>query len=261
MVGFKIDEVVWRAFDVCQIQNAYPARYAEGIPVDVTMTWDVPDCNDIPSFLYDVYFGTDPNFADDTPVLAGTSQTSYTPASNLLYKTDYFWRVDVIDPNNGSPYVFAEGDLLDFSTLAPKAHTPVPGNGATGVDPTQVLGWSYAGDSTYTYDVYFSTSATEVDTNDPAAFMGNQPETTFDPFGASDMEWSQTYYWRIDQVNISNPTEIDRGDRWSFTITVPVCDPPMPFDVDGNCKIDLAEFAALAEVWLQCNWIPVERCD
>ncbi len=153
------------------------------------------------------------------------------------------------------------GDLLSFRTLAPKAHSPVPAHNATGVDPTQVLSWSFAGDSTYTYDVYFSTSATAVNTNDPSAYMGNQAQTSFDPFGAAAMDWSTTYYWRIDQKDTTDPSKVDFGDLWRFTTTVPVCDPPLPFDVDGNCKIDLAEFAALAELWLECNWVPQEACQ
>ena len=33
------------------------------------------------------------------------------------------------------------------------------------------------------------------------------------------------------------------------------------YDLNSNCKIDLADFAILASEWLKCGRYPVERCQ
>lgn len=71
---------------------------------------------------YDVYFGTDPNtehptYYGLTPVRTTTDNPAdfnYTPT--LVGGTTYYWKVDAIDPNNGSPTVFS-GAEWSFMTL------------------------------------------------------------------------------------------------------------------------------------------------
>jgi hypothetical protein len=72
-----------------------------------------------------------------------------------------------------------------------------------------------AGRGATSHDVYFGT-------NDPPQFIGNQTTTIFDP---GEMDYSTTYYWRIDEVNSSGTTT---GTVWSFT-TLPSSPPPPPF--------------------------------
>ena len=51
------------------------------------------------------------------------------------------------------------------------------------------------------------------------------------------------------------------GEIMDFRTRVPKAHtPPLVFDTNGDCKIDLAEIAALAEDWLRCNWVPAEFC-
>jgi len=97
------------------------------------------------------------------------------------------------------------------------ASMPVPADGATDVPRDRDLGWK-ASASAASHDVYFGTSSADVDAATRANPMGvlvsqGQTGTTFDP---GRMEFSQTYYWRVDEV-AANGT-IYKGDVWSFTV-------------------------------------------
>ena len=39
------------------------------------------------------------------------------------------------------------------------------------------------------------------------------------------------------------------------------CSMPLPGDTDGNCQVNMADFANLAESWLLCNLEPEEACN
>jgi hypothetical protein len=41
----------------------------------------------------------------------------------------------------------------------------------------------------------------------------------------------------------------------------PVCTSPIEGDLDGNCKVDLADFATIAANWLKCNLDPQSACE
>ena len=87
--------------------------------------------------------------------------------------------------------------------LPGQASNPNPANGATGVSTTADLSWT-TGSNAVSHNVYFGTTS-------PGTFRGNQIDTTFDP---GTMDSNTTYYWRIDEVNVSGTTT---GTVWSFT--------------------------------------------
>ncbi len=90
-----------------------------------------------------------------------------------------------------------------------KASYPTPANGATGISINADLSW-IAGIYATSHDVYFGTDSTP----DSTEFQGNQTAVTFDP---GTLALNTTYYWRIDEVNSSNPNSPWIGDVWSFT--------------------------------------------
>ncbi|MDY0355928.1 MAG: LamG-like jellyroll fold domain-containing protein [Sedimentisphaerales bacterium] len=100
------------------------------------------------------------------------------------------------------------------------AGDPTPANGATDVPRDVLLGWA-AGESAATHDVYFGTVLADVEEATRANPMGvlasqGQTGTTFDPAGLLDYE--QTYYWRIDEVNGAPDFTVFTGIVWSFTV-------------------------------------------
>ncbi len=99
------------------------------------------------------------------------------------------------------------------------ASDPVPESEATDVPRDVVLSWT-AGDFAATHDVYFGTSFEDVNAASRANPMDvllsqGQADTTFDPPGTLDFE--QTYYWRVDEVNAPPDSTIFKGEVWSFT--------------------------------------------
>ncbi|MBN2129381.1 MAG: discoidin domain-containing protein [Sedimentisphaerales bacterium] len=99
------------------------------------------------------------------------------------------------------------------------ASNPSPEDKATDVPRDAVLSWEPVETAT-TRDVYFGTVYEDV--NDASSTDGRdvlvspgQTATTYDPDGL--LEYGQTYYWRIDEVNAPPDGTIFQGDTWSFT--------------------------------------------
>jgi hypothetical protein len=99
-----------------------------------------------------------------------------------------------------------------------QAFSPTPKDGATDVPRDLVLGWE-TGLYAATHDVYFGMVLEDV----------NQAAPTADPSGIYQgriipnsyalperLEFDQTYYWRVDEVNAAPDNTIHRGDVWSF---------------------------------------------
>jgi len=100
------------------------------------------------------------------------------------------------------------------------AKGPSPADSAQDVPRDVVLGWT-AGAFAGTHDVYLGTSLTDVETASRQNPMGvlasqGQPTVEYDPEGL--LEYGQTYYWRIDEVNATADNTIFKGKVWSFTV-------------------------------------------
>lgn len=94
----------------------------------------------------------------------------------------------------------------------PKASSPRPMDGAVDVAVENLtLMWS-AGYKAAKHQVYFGQDRDAVATGDPSVDMGQVDETKFTP----QVERSQMYYWRIDEVNDLDPESPWAGDIWSF---------------------------------------------
>jgi hypothetical protein len=102
-------------------------------------------------------------------------------------------------------------------SLPVKASRSKPSNRAVDVKQTQILSWS-PGEAAASHEVYFGTDADAVknaDTGSPE-YKGsrNLGSESYDP---GKLEWDSTYYWRIDEVNNTNPDSPWTGNLWSFT--------------------------------------------
>jgi hypothetical protein len=107
---------------------------------------------------------------------------------------------------------------------------PNPPKDETDVPRDTVLGWT-AGKDAVSHDVYFGTNADDVGSASQATPKGvlaapGQSGTTYDPPGY--LEFGQTYYWRVDEVNSVNPANPAKGDVWSFTVE------PYAIPIDGE---------------------------
>ncbi|MHC4630051.1 MAG: discoidin domain-containing protein [Planctomycetota bacterium] len=102
---------------------------------------------------------------------------------------------------------------IEYVTAIPEASKPSPADGAIDVPRDVVLGWT-PGDFAAPvngHKVYFSENF-----NDVSNGIGSitQDTNSYDP---GRLDFSKTYYWRIDEVNGAPDYTVYPGDVWSFT--------------------------------------------
>ncbi len=107
------------------------------------------------------------------------------------------------------------GEVIPGTATNPK---PVPNS--TDIPQDVVLSWTGA-DTAAAHDVYFGTVLEDVNAATRANPLGvlvsqGQDANSFDPEGL--LEFGQTYYWRIDEVNSAPDFTVFRGMVWSFTV-------------------------------------------
>ena len=121
--------------------------------------------------------------------------------------------------NGASSVYYDDIKIQDFLSSLILAYDPSPESEITDVPRDVVLQWT-SGRLAETHDVYFGTSADDVTNAERDAPLDvllsqGQNEATFDPEGL--LDFSGTYYWRVDEVNGAPDHDIFRGEVWSFT--------------------------------------------
>jgi len=106
--------------------------------------------------------------------------------------------------------------------MNPLASGPSPADGTRHEDTWVNLGWKPGGFAV-SHDVYLSDNYDDVNNGTGDAFRGNQTSTSFiagfPGFTYPDgLVPGTTYYWRIDEVNESEPNSPWKGDIWSFVV-------------------------------------------
>jgi len=127
----------------------------------------------------------------------------------------------------------------------PNAYSPIPDNGTLYEDTWVSLSWSPGGNAA-SHDVYFGDNFDEVNAGAESVFQGNQASTFyvvgFPGFAYPDgLVPGTTYYWRVDEVNDTEPNSPWKGKVWSFSIPPRTAYFPEPADgaesVDLNIKL------------------------
>ncbi|NQT03773.1 MAG: LamG domain-containing protein, partial [Planctomycetes bacterium] len=126
--------------------------------------------------------------------------------------------------------------------LWPYASGPTPADGALHADTWVNVSWRPGGYAV-SHDVYFSDNFDDVDNGAESTFLGNQTDTFFVagfpgfPF-PDGLVPGTTYYWRIDEVNDTEPNSPWKGDVWSFGIPPKTAYFPDPADGAESVGVD-----------------------
>ena len=183
-----------------------PADGAGSIDLNVVLRWTAG----YEAKLHTIYIGE--NFDEVNNATEGLSLglASYTPDSLKSAKT-YYWRVDEFDGTETY-----KGDVWSFSTEGAIAN-PNPSNGAVDVKQTPILSWS-TGVYAASHQIYIGTDQEAVknaDTGSPE-YKGTKAlgDESYEP---DKLAWEMAYYWRVDEVNSTNPDSPWVGPVWSFT--------------------------------------------
>ncbi len=116
----------------------------------------------------------------------------------------------------------------------PNAFAPDPADGSLYPDTWVNLSWR-PGDFALSHDVYIGDNFNDVNDGAEGTFQGNQNLTFivvgFPGFAYPDgLVPGTTYYWRIDEVNDTEPNSPWKGNIWSFSIPPNTAYAPDPAD-------------------------------
>jgi len=130
-----------------------------------------------------------------------------------------------IDTANASGYSRLDNFTLSVSPPPVVATIPSPSDGAEDVPVDTLLTW-IAGVSAGSHDIYFGSDFDDVNdaTTAGAVYMGNQVDTAYQP---DNLVLGQTYFWRVDEVNLPPDSTVFKGQTWSFTVE------PVAYPVQG----------------------------
>ncbi len=114
------------------------------------------------------------------------------------------------------------------------ARDPNPPDGALHEDTWLNLSWT-PGDSALSHYVYLGDNFDDVNDGAEGTFQGNQTGTSilvgFPGFAYPDgLLPGTTYYWRIDEINDTEPNSPWKGSVWSFSVPPKTAYNPVPSD-------------------------------
>jgi len=173
-----------------------------------------------------------------TPVLIGARFTDNAPSNFFSGVLDEVALFNV---------ALTEQQIQDvmYGLTFPKASNPNPDDGTFHEDTWANLSWS-PGEYAVSHDVYFGEDSDDVDSGTGDTFGGNQTDTDyivgFPGFPYPDgLVPGTTYYWRVDEVNDTEPNSPWKGDVWSFSIPPKTAYNPDPADgaefVDADTRL------------------------
>jgi hypothetical protein len=114
---------------------------------------------------------------------------------------------------------FTEKEIIPQVALSlpVRASGPSPRDGATGTRTAPTLTWN-AGDNAVSHEVYLGTDADIVKNATKASpeYKGSKAIGD-ESYEAGKLVWDTVYYWRIDEVNSTNPDSPWIGSVWTFT--------------------------------------------
>ncbi|MBN1972153.1 MAG: hypothetical protein JW787_00835 [Sedimentisphaerales bacterium] len=162
--------------------------------------------------------------------------------------TDVGWDF-VSETANGTDDIWRILEGFDYPgfTWVLKASSPYPINGTFDMVKMLTLKWS-VGAKVSEHDVYFGddkTAITNATNETPEIYCGRFPMeiTKYDP---GILEWGKTYFWRVDEVNETDPNSPWKGDIWTFTITDCVKSPEPADGADDVVRLTIL------------SWLPTE---
>ncbi len=184
--------------------------------------------------------------------LANTNETTFTTFDEVIYVgnrksggRDFEGKID--DLRLYDDALTAERIqiiMLGGGTTYPFAYGPDPADGSLLADTWTNLSWR-AGDFAISHNMYIGDNFDDVNSGAESVFRANQGETFivvgFPGFAyPNGLVPGTTYYWRIDEVNDTEPNSPWKGPVWSFSIPPKTAYFPDPadgaeaVDVDGQ---------------------------
>ncbi|MBN1599153.1 MAG: T9SS type A sorting domain-containing protein [Bacteroidales bacterium] len=177
--------------------NPSPAHLSADVDTNVTFAWQA----EIIDQTFNIYLGTEAVLTFTDLLSSQTDTFIYYPLLNT--NKTYYWRVD-----QTSAYGTTTGPVWRFSTRNKplQARYPRPIDGSLNRDINLELSWQI-GSYVDSQNLYLGTS----DNLDAEDLIGSPADGSYE---LTDLEYSTTYYWRVDGINDVGTT---KGEVWNFT--------------------------------------------
>jgi hypothetical protein len=194
---------------------------------DVSVTWSITGLKPGSSYAFYTYgggvVGRDIGLTvdEDGDGDLGNNVAQNVPTDGYLFAVKASAQGSII--GEAGPGTAGEGNWSGFQLQGAyqteASSGPSPESEATDVLRDAVLGWT-PGEFAQTHDVYFGRSFDDVN----QASAGNPLDVLVSPgqnaisYAPGRLEFGQTYYWRVDEVNGAPDRTVFKGDVWSFTV-------------------------------------------
>ena len=185
---------------------------------------------------------------DETPMGPITSSPAHVLIGSDGWGCDWNGAIDdvrIYDHALSEPEILSamEGELVL------RAWGPTPADGDLITDTWANISWK-PGPKAVSHDIYFGENFNDVNDGAEGTFLGNQGGTFlivgFPGFAYPDgLVPGTTYYWRVDEVNDTEPNSPWKGDVWSFGIPPKTAYAPDPADGGDSVTLDV-----------QLSWTP-----
>ena len=200
--------------------------------------------------------------ADGDALLTGTQELGST-LSGITARTQAFHTELILDEIRiGETFNDAVGQEGSNAI----ARSPLPKNeSADALHKGTTLSWR-AGESAQTHNVYFGTAFDDVNNASVSAPLGVlvSKGQSDNAYGPGRLDFDQTYYWRVDEVNGAPDFTVFKGDVWSITaepFSLPISDVTVTASstfgnavpdhtVDGSGLTGDLHSSAVADMWI-----------
>jgi hypothetical protein len=182
---------------------------------------------------------------------ANTNETTFTSFDDVIYVgnrksggRDFEGKIDDLRLyDEALPAERIEIIMLGGGTTYPFAYGPDPADGSVLSDTWTNLIWR-AGDFAISHNVYIGEDFDAVNEGAEGTFIGNQSDTFavvgFPGFPYPDgLVPGTTYYWRIEEINDTEPNSPWKGPVWSFSIPPKTAYFPEPADGAESVDVDV----------------------
>ncbi len=127
--------------------------------------------------------------------------------------TQISWHLESSPPH--SPVKWGTAKLVIGST--DKASNPNPTDEQTDVQRDLILKWK-PGEFADKHDVYLGTNFDDVNNAETDSPLLVSPAQDVNSYNTGRLEFEQTYFWRVDEINAPPDTKVFKGNIWSFTV-------------------------------------------
>jgi len=198
-----------------------PTNVQTPIGVDLVVQFGWRDGNTNGVYAYDP-LTEDELFEDYEYTIDGDTIHAVIPLADLGLTPDDIIAVSAFQEGASNDWQI---DWLESAVLAltvTKATNPIPATESDDIPRDIILGWK-PGASAARHNVYLGTDWADV--ND--ATISTAQDLDVNSFDPGRLDFGQTYYWRVDEVNSAPDFTVFKGDVWSFTVE------PFAYPIEG----------------------------